>query len=293
MTAFPELARIADSLGTVIGDVGRARGIVSDAMSRLFDTFARLRASVEQERRSYEEAVAAIAGDGATSGLALVIRDVLGQFASDVIQVSERSTRILREVESLRMRSGEVADRGQRIEKIAKDTRLIALNARIEGERVGVHGAVFRVVADEIKVLANQAGELSIAIRDAIERQASSLAITATTAQELGATDVDRAVAGRKELDAAVTALGAVSKTSREALEVIQREIDTAIQALQFEDMLTQLLGSVERKLGAIRAACEEVAAGGEGASLERMSDEIHRDAVTQSDVSVGSIELF
>lgn len=280
---------IDDALGKVIDDLGRARGIVSAAVKQLFNTFDGLRGHLAEERVRYESAISAISGAGGNSGLATVIRDVLGKFVEDIVKLSKSSVRILIEVDALRMRAEQVASRGLRIEKIAQTTRVVALNARIEAQRVGTTGAAFHVVADEIKALAVESGELSKAIRQAISEQATSLEVTRSAANELAATDLDLAVESHKRLEETIANLSNVSAASTVALDRIQHDIDSAMQALQFEDMVDQLLAAIGRKLVAIRTAHE---AGPNGSDHE-LRLEIERDVVTQQNVNSGTVDLF
>jgi methyl-accepting chemotaxis protein len=282
-----EIAKIEASLDKVGADLVRARGLVGDAIKKLFTTFDSLRTHLAEERKRYEQAISAISGD---SGLVAVIREVLGGFVGDIVRLSQSSVRILVEVDALRERAEQVASRGLRIEKIAQTTRVLSLNARIEAQRVGTSGAAFRVVAEEIKALAGESGQLSEAIRHAISEQAVSLEVTHRAASELAATDLDLAVESHKRLDATIARLATVSQTSSAALDRIQRDIDVAIQALQFEDMLDQLLAAIGRKVLAIRNVIGAVSAGGSAGDLQA---EVERDVVTQHDVSSGSVELF
>ncbi|HLL20639.1 MAG TPA: methyl-accepting chemotaxis protein [Kofleriaceae bacterium] len=263
-------------------------------MHRLLEDFTRLRANLGEERRRYEAAVDAITGSGADAGLVAVIRDVLGRFVNDIVMIGQRSVRIMVEVDSLRTHADQVATRGARIETIAQTTRVISLNARIEAQRVGQAGAVFRVVADEIKALANESGELSKAIRTAIAKQATSLVETHRAASELAATDLNLAVESHRHLEATIHQLSAVSRASSEALERIQRDLDAAIQAMRFEDTLDQLLATITTKLGAIRVACSSLASGEEPSrALAVLDRTTSRDAGPPQDVSRGSVDLF
>lgn len=290
-----ELLHIESALGKVVSDVNRAKSLVKDAMAKLFESFASLRDHLAEERALYESAVQAITGNGgADAGLVGVIKEVLGRFVSDIVSISSASVKILVEVEALRGHAEQVAARGHRIEKIAQTTRVISLNARIEAQRVGNAGAVFRVVADEIKALANESGELSKAIRTAIALQSSSLAETHKAASALAGSDLNLAVDSHKRLEETITRLARVSLTSTQALDRIQRDVNAAIQALQFEDMLDQLLSAIGRKLSAIQLTIGELAHGkADGADFERLNNDMDRDAVTQHDVSAGAIELF
>lgn len=116
-----------------------------------------------------------------------------------------------------------------------------------------------------------------------------SLDVTRGAANELAATDLDLAVEGHKRLEGTIANLGQVSAASTIALDRIQRNIDAAMQALQFEDMLDQLLAAIGRKLAAIRTAH---VAGPEG-SETALRQEIERDVVTQRDVNSGTVDLL
>ncbi len=221
---------IEQALEKVVDDLERARGLVGAAVKQLFHTFEGLRAHLAAERIRREDEIAAISGNGGGSGLVTVIRDVLGKFVEDIVKLSKSSVRILIEVDALRARAEQVASRGLRIEKIAQTTRVVALNARIEAQRVGTSGAAFHVVADEIKALAVESGELSKAIRQAIVEQAASLAVTQDAASELAATDLDLAVESHKRLEETIDNLSKVSAASTVALDRIQRDIDSAMQ---------------------------------------------------------------
>ena len=68
--------------------------------------------------------------------------------------VSEKRVVLTREARSMLERVG----------KIASDTRLVALNARIEAARLGSGGRAFAVVADEVRGLSRQTSEVLIEI---------------------------------------------------------------------------------------------------------------------------------
>ena len=244
------------ALARVIADLGRARSLVSGAMSRLLDAFARLREQLAEERALYEAALLEVNGTAGGSGLVGALRDVLARFVEDMVRISASSVKLMIEVESLRGHTSKVAARGQQIENIASTTRMLSLNARIEAQRNGSSGAVFRVVADEIKALARESGELSKTIRDALAVQSASLAKTSVEVSQLASYYLDHVVSSHKNLDSTIAKLTAMSAASLEILARIQVEVDAALQALQFEDALSQLLQSITEKLEAVRTAC-------------------------------------
>jgi methyl-accepting chemotaxis protein len=282
-------AWIDTALAKIISDLGRARSLLKDAMSRLLETFTRLREQLLQERTLYEVTLQEVNGTAGDVGLVGVLRDVLSRCVDDMVRIGASSVKIMMEVESLRGHTSKVAVRGQQIEKIASTTRMLSLNARIEAQRIGNAGAVFRVVADEIKSLANESGELSRAIREALAVQSASLAQTSTAVAKLASSDLDHAVTSNKKLDETIAKLAAMSARSLDIFARVQAETASALQALQFEDMLTQLLQSISDKLEIVRTACKAGAID----KLAELDRRIHRDVVTQHSLGVGTVELF
>jgi|GEM_PF-5587003 len=282
-------AWIDSSLGRVLEDLARARSILADAMSRLFTTFSTLCDRLAEERKLYESALEQVNGSASGGGLVGALRDVLDKFVADIVQVSASSVALMIEIDALRGHTDAVAKRGKQIEQIAITTRMLSLNARIEAQRIGSAGAVFRVVADEIKSLANQSGELSKSIRDALAVQSASLAKASTAVATLARADLDQAVASHHRLDLVINKLSDVSAASLSILARIQAEADSAIQALQFEDMLTQLLQAITDKLQLIQTGCRT----GKIEQALELEERLRRDAVTQRSLVAGSVELF
>jgi len=277
------------ALTRVVEDLGRARSILSDAMSRLFGTFTRLRDQLADQRNLFEITLQQVNGTGNDAGLVGVLRDVLSRFIEEIVGISASSVKIMMEVEALRGHADNVGMRGKQIEQIASTTRMLSLNARIEAQRLGSAGAVFRVVADEIKALAVQSASLSKAISDALAVQSASLSNASAAVSKLAASDLDHAVESHRHLDLTIGKLAEMSSTSLAILSRIQTEADTAIHALQFEDMLTQLLVSISDKVRLVQQAFRTGSVG----ELAEFEVKIARDSVTQHSLGVGSVELF
>jgi methyl-accepting chemotaxis protein len=276
-------------LAAAIADLGRARTILADAMSRLLDTFTRLRRQVAEEQALFAQTLAHVNGSGADAGLVGALRGVISGFVDDLVRIGASSVKIMVELEALRRDSQQVASNGRKIEQIAATTRMLSLNARIEADRLGGVGAVFRVVANEIKTLASESANLSKAIRDALATQAHSLSNTSAAVSQLSASDLNQAVDTYRRLDDTISTLAQMSTDSLALLTRIQVETDAALQALQFEDMMSQLLQSVISRLEAVRTACRSNSA----AAIAELDRGARHDTVSQSSMEAGSVELF
>jgi sn-glycerol 3-phosphate transport system substrate-binding protein len=258
---------VAGAVDQISSDVGRADGIIKDAIGRLFTSFQELQQHLAEERKVYEEALVAISGGAGQRGIADAMRDLLTRFVADIVHISHNSVRILSQVDEVREHAAVVAGRCERSEKIASTTRVIAAS------RAGAAGRVFRVVADEVRTLADESNALSAGIREALERQSRSLAEAKLTIEKLASTDLNVAVDGNRNLADGLVQLEKVSHASAAALARLHGDVAAAIQALQFDDMVSQLLASIRGKLGAVQT--------------------IGRNVVTQHHLDAGDVELF
>jgi methyl-accepting chemotaxis protein len=133
-------------------------------------------------------------------------------YARDAVEDSSRATGT---VEDLRTSSDDIRRAVDLISQIASQTRLLALNATIEAARAGEAGQGFRVVAAEVKSLADAAASSSDTI--------------------LSRVDAVSAAAGD-----AITALEAVTQRIRE-MDTMVNDIASAVEGGQTGGGLVQL----------------------------------------------------
>ncbi|MFN2572167.1 MAG: methyl-accepting chemotaxis protein [Gemmatimonadales bacterium] len=136
------------------------------------------------------------------------------------------------------------------ITRIANQTDLLALNAAIEAARAGQHGLGFRVVAGEVRKLAEQSGRAAEEVRTRVR-----------ATQEQVTRVVDAMQKGRE----AAKGVGSVATTVHGALDAIFADLNSTVQfattfAVETENQTKRMREMLRRM--------EEVAAIADGAAL-------------------------
>ncbi len=125
------------------------------------------------------------------------------------------------------------------IEKIAKETRLLALNANIEAARAGDAGRGFAVVANEVKNLADQTNRATGDIRSEIHAMQAVIRNTAEAIGEVAA-KVDVATGNISGIAGAVTEQEAVTR------DIAQSAAKTADSIHIVHDRITSVASQAE-----------------------------------------------
>lgn len=111
------------------------------------------------------------------------------------------------------------------ITEISTQSRMLALNAKIEAARAGVHGRGFSVVADEVKLLARQSEEAAQAIENNIEQITVA---TAEAARSMGETHE-----GVVAMHGIVGSIATAVNEQRELAEGVTTYITDAAQSVE------------------------------------------------------------
>jgi len=153
-----------------------------------------------------------------------------GQQSQEGAQVIERTLSSMSGIaKTVQHSSAQVADLGQHSEQIssiisvirgiADQTNLLALNAAIEAARAGEHGRGFAVVADEVRLLAQNTGKSTMEIAGMIEKIQAGVRETVDTMRS-GVEEVNQGV---EMAGTAGQAIVSIRNSSAKVLHVVDQ----------------------------------------------------------------------
>jgi methyl-accepting chemotaxis protein len=262
-----EIGRQGQALAAMAGELAGAARELLTASQSISSTTAQLSEGTERQRQ--------LIGYGrqdseAASGLATTLHSRAQEAERQITQIALQAHRRGEEVaraSALLMNlmvhmdhASEVAgvlDRESReigklvdgITRIASQTDLLALNAAIEAARAGQHGLGFRVVAGEVRKLAEQSA-----------RSADEVRARVRLTQEQITRVVDAMQQGRE----AAKGVGSVATTVHGALDAIFADLNSTVQ---FATTFAAETENQTKRMGEVLRRMEEVAAIADGAA--------------------------
>jgi methyl-accepting chemotaxis protein len=200
-------------------------------------------------------------------GLAVVTRLIEG-----LGELSERTERVSQLID--RLAHGELADIGSFsaiIDRIARQTKLLALNASIEAARAGEQGRGFAVVAEEVGRLASETAEQTGQITQTILRaqtEMKEVQAAATTARERAADGAVDADEGRSALEQVGTLIESSSARATAIAEISAQHLADTAAVNEGITAITQSSAVIEAQAREVARHQLALAAGTESASL-------------------------
>ncbi len=205
-------------------------------------------------------------------------------------EIKQRVDTSAQKVQLMGTHSDQIGEIVVKIEEIASQTNLLALNAAIEAARAGEAGKGFAVVADEVRKLAERA---SIATKE-IETLISSI-------QKVVAESVSAMDQGVKEVEKGVLIASEAGSTLEDILkatvEVNVQAEEAAAAAEQMAASANELVTSVDSVSAVVEentASTEEMTAGSSEVSqaIENIASVSEQNSAAVEEVSASAIEM-
>ncbi len=311
-------------------EMQQIRDLVQDAIVRLTDSFNGLREQSDQQlalvttlTSSMDEQTGAAeeeSKDEEKISISSFINEtdkVLHTFIDHIVLVSRQSMEMVFRIEELDKQMSEVMGFLKDINAIAELTNVLSLNARIISARSGTAGATFSVVAGEVRNLARKSHVLSDKIGVVVGNAKNNIDTTKKIIEVMASKDMNFAIEAKGRADLMINEVKKIDEYTQETIEKVSgiadelgESVGNAVMSLQFEDMVTQLAASAERKFAVIDQftetvnvayLCDQNLEMEERIAMLRNAlemqigafDEVDRQAVQQSSMDEGDIELF
>ncbi|MBV8681115.1 MAG: hypothetical protein JO338_11775 [Aquitalea sp.] len=304
---------IQDQIAQSKDEVARVQVLIQDAVQTLVNSFSGLSNEAAAQLQLAESLAQGEVGidSHAVSFTSFVneIANAMGGFVEKTVENSRLAMLLVEHMESIGQEMQGVIHLLDEIHSITNQTNMLALNASIEAARAGEAGRGFAVVADEVRHLSGRTGSFSEEIRNLIGRVNGSVQLAESLINQLASQDMMFTLQAKQKLDdtsSRIRQMDAVMAESvgllRQGVAQLSVHVGDAVRSLQFQDLVSQLISHVGKRLYGIEEMMElsnqqqqrqgqwEVRA---SARLAELRESLAKNPVAQGHMQSGSIDLF
>lgn len=251
-------------------NIKQLQTLVADAGNKLRTSFNGLQDKSTAQQGLIGEVLGSLQAnkDAETMNFAKFIertRLVLQQYIDLVVEVSDKSIFATHKMQDMIDQINDMFAILQDINKLTDQTNLLALNAAIEAARAGESGRGFAIVADEVRNLSNHSRQLNEKIRNQVNIVKTTLTQANEVVGEIASMDMKVALDSKGNMDDAIDVLNQTRVNIEQVLTkssslaaAIRSDVATAVTALQYEDIATQLMEHILRNHLAIQTQLEQ-----------------------------------
>ena len=243
--------QVADIVGTLVNMAQELSAGASKMVASAADSTRRSQDASKVAERTNGTASEIAAGSGELTTTARAVRENAEESKSRAALAVLEASQVNAQIDTLIAAVEQISSTTDTIQAIARQTHLLAINARIEAARAGDIGRGFSVVADEVKVLAHQTREATHGIETHIAEVKTAVSASAASLQRLS-----KVIAGVDQAASAIfTATDAQFASTRQLVERIS-EVSLATRSVVDDTQDAQeIAGETERMSTAVLTA--------------------------------------
>jgi len=256
--------QFATQFGAVNSEIGRVQSLLHDAINDLTASFQGMHAHTEEQHQMTLSVTAGSSGGDEPIQFDQFVRDTSGvmqRVVDSVINNSKLGMELVELTDNIATQASSVQSILSEIGSIAKQTNLLALNAAIEAARAGEAGRGFAVVADEVRDLSGRTTQFSQQINALMQSMQGSVKQTESAIERMASQDMNFALESKQQVEGIIQSMEGQNQARMQAIGALGGSaaavnvlVGKAVTALQFQDMVSQLLAHILRRVEALNA---------------------------------------
>ena len=317
-----------DQVDCARAELDRLRDLLASAISGLIASFKAMNALTTQQQSLAVQVTRGGEPNAKGQSIEDFVRETtqtLHCFVESTTQSSAKANALVARVGDVNAQITTVLGILGEIEAISRQTNLLALNAAIEAARAGEAGRGFAVVAEEVRGLSERTHQFSQQIRTQVDTMHGATRGVEHTIQEMATQDMAFAMRAKKDVEMHMSGIQGIDSAIALGLDQITRiasdvesNVAAAVASLQFQDMASQLIHHARQRLDAMDATLTKLVSGSQRSQmtapyladpslspvkavsvadvkshLDDMRARFERNPVTQTNMTVGDVELF